>query len=620
MGTLQSEVVCEITPGDGLQGKKEENPITFRHAQEVLDHDLIIMRSVGRIVFSVIYFVFFTFVLFTHIPTARMYEQAYAVSSILATSGSDTVTPKSPMKFFNIAQLSDVYDWLNHSFVPAVFVTQDQNGYELPSEDYARIGLFNKGLGGVLIEVLSKTIVNCDAEGSLYNLYPYCHQYVYDDFYAESEYKQDLLLFSLNATEASNRVSQWKETNMIDNSTGIVVITVLTYNGELQGYVFTQLTLEFQLGGFIKPDLSSRPMMSIAYGKQSTYAADILVWVWWTLAVMWALRRLNMLRKREKRPSRQEVILALCDLFSVEAVVCVFYSIWATLVSLMNDQVFQDSLWNIADPKAIGIDEGDINNVIDYLMFIADRTVALRVAGALVIALIGLQILNRFRFHPQLNILTRTVKNALKQFGAFFVVFIVIFATFTIIGCMIFGDRAEEFSSLENSMASCINMLFGEFDFDAIKDLQFSVAFFWIYMIVVSIVLMNMMLGIVLDAYGEVSKASYNKTSNKDLVNRIGLMTWDMICELYLLLKPRAVFCHGKVRPRLLARALRKRLTENPEASSTEFTMETLNSLFPGRDLQLTEMQFNATKKHLRDGIPIVEALKSGEADSKKEY
>eukprot|EP00644_Phytophthora_capsici_P013898 jgi/Phyca11/119903/e_gw1.40.314.1 len=413
------------------------------------------------------------------------------------------------MKFFNIAQLSDVYDWLNHSFVPAVFVTQDQNGYELPSEDYARVGLFNKGLGGVLIQVFRKSV--------------------------------DLLLFSLNATEASNRVSQWKETNMIDNSTGIVVITVLTYNGELQGYVFTQLTLEFQLGGFIKPDLSSRPMMSIAYGKQSTYAADILVWVWWTLAVMWALRRLNMLRKREKRPSRQEVILALCDLFSVEAVVC-------------------------------------------------------------------------------LNILTRTVKNALKQFGAFFVVFIVIFATFTIIGCMIFGDRAEEFSSLENSMASCINMLFGEFDFDAIKDLQFSVAFFWIYMIVVSIVLMNMMLGIVLDAYGEVSKASYNKTSNKDLVNRIGLMTWDMICELYLLLKPRAVFCHGKVRPRLLARALRKRLTENPEASSTEFTMETLNSLFPGRDLQLTEMQFNATKKHLRDGIPIVEALKSGEADSKKEY
>ncbi|KAK1944631.1 Polycystin-2 [Phytophthora citrophthora] len=185
---------------------------------------------------------------------------------------------------------------------------------------------------------------------------------------------------------------------------------------------------------------------------------------------------------------------------------------------------------------------------------------------------------------------------------------------------MIFGDRAEEFSSLENSMASCINMLFGEFDFDAIKDLQFSVAFFWIYMIVVSIVLMNMMLGIVLDAYGEVSKASYNKSSNRDLANHIASLTWDLICEsqFYMSCRQGSHVSRGKIRPPLLVVALYKKIIDNPDASSTVLTLKTLESPFPDADLQLSESEFQASLKHIEQGISIVKAMnfKAGTMDS----
>ncbi|ETP36570.1 hypothetical protein F442_15527 [Phytophthora nicotianae P10297] len=80
-------------------------------------------------------------------------------------------------------------------------------------------------------------------------------------------------------------------------------------------------------------------------------------------------------------------------------------------------------------------------------------------------------------------------------------------------------------------MASCINMLFGVFDFESIKDLQFSVAFYWIYMVVVSLVLMNMMLAIVLDAYDEVSKESYKKAANMKLANRVVTICGDVVSE-----------------------------------------------------------------------------------------
>ncbi|ETL32244.1 hypothetical protein L916_15122 [Phytophthora nicotianae] len=619
METIEpSEVIADVTKNvndDVESGKKTAEStftltITFQAAHEALVHDRSIVRSVGRIIYSAIYFGLFTAMLFTHIPTSRMYEQAYAVSSILAQSGDDTVTPTSPIKFYNIGQLGDVFDWLNNAFVPSVFVTQDQNGVDLPSEDYARIGLFNKGLGGVLIEVYRKSTVDCGADGSLYMVYPVCHAYQGLD----NEYQSYLLIFSLNATEALEGLSDWKNQNWIDNSTDKVVISVLTYNGELEGYVVTELTLEFHAGGYITPKAKARPTISIPYGKKSSYVNDILVWIWWIVALVWAISCVLEWRKKENRPSRPSMITRLFGLFIVEAVMCVFYAIWASIASLLNDYDFQDSLWKLADPYALDVNgtEDDIrslNVVIDNLKRIADLTSALRVVGAVIIALIGLQILNRFRFHPQLNILTRTVTSALKQFAAFFIVFIVIFLTFTIIGSMIFGDRANEFSSLDNSMASCINMLFGVFDFESIKDLQFSVAFYWIYMVVVSLVLMNMMLAIVLDAYDEVSKESYKKAANMKLANRVVTICEDVVSEVSkMLFARRSVVSRGKIRPRLLEHILQRKIKENPH---TVLSLESLKTLFPDVDIGLEVYQ--ATLQHIENGILIVEALKTEE-------
>ncbi|KAG3120705.1 hypothetical protein PI124_g1416 [Phytophthora idaei] len=530
---VRESAIDDVESGEKTSELVATPKITFQAAHEALVHDKSIVRSVGRIIYSAIYFGLFTAMLFTHIPTSRVYEQAYAVSSILAQSGGDAVTPSSPIKFYDIGQLGDVFDWLNNAFVPPVFVTQDQNGVDLPSEDYARIGLFNKGLGGVLVEVYKKSAVECGADGSLYMVYPVCHAYEGLD----SEYQSYLLIFSLNTTEALEGLADWKNQIWIDLSTDKVVISVLTYNGELEGYVVTELTLESHAGGYITPKATARPTISIPYGKKNSYVNDILVWIWCIVALVWAISCVLEWRKKESCPSRRGMITQLFGLFIVEAV----------------------TLWKLAD-----------------------LTSALRVVGAVIIALIGLQILNRFRFHPQLNTLTRTVASALKQFAAFFIVFIVIFLTFMIIGSMIFGDRAKEFASLDNSMASCINMLFGVFDFESIKDLQFSVAFYWIYMVVVSLVLMNMMLAIVLDAYDDVSKESYKKTANMELANRVVAICWDV-----------------------------RKIKEDPH---TILSPESLKPLFP--DDGIGYEVFQATLQHVENGMLIVEALKTGETNN----
>ncbi|KAG6618959.1 Polycystin Cation Channel (PCC) Family [Phytophthora cinnamomi] len=307
------------------------------------------------------------------------------------------------------------------------------------------------------------------------------------------------------------------------------------------------------------------------------------------------------------------MISRVFSLFSVEIVLCAYYAVWGTIVSLLNDAAFQDSISNYADP--FQADNSGSNAAIDSLLTvvndlkaIAQYTATLRAIGAVVIALLCLQILNRFRFHPQLNILTRTVASALKQFGAFFVVFIVIFTGFTIIGSMIFGDQAEEFSSLTKSMSSCINMLFGQFDFELIKDIPFSVAFYWIYMIVVGIVLLNMMLAIVLDAYDKVSKESYKKAANLKLANRVISLCLDELCELWITLSARdTVVSRGRIRS--------CKLKEKFVATNSTIGESKLKDNFKGTSLGVRQ----ATLQYIQEGVEIVKASKKTAKDEEQE-
>ncbi|GAB9474987.1 Polycystic kidney disease 2 1 protein [Globisporangium polare] len=75
------------------------------------------------IVYTTAYFSFFVYAVFTKISAANgLYELGYSVSSTLASSGSDTITSNSTMKFINIQTISDTFGWLTDTFAPSVFV------------------------------------------------------------------------------------------------------------------------------------------------------------------------------------------------------------------------------------------------------------------------------------------------------------------------------------------------------------------------------------------------------------------------------------------------------------------------------------------------------------------
>ncbi|RLN73634.1 hypothetical protein BBJ28_00004927 [Nothophytophthora sp. Chile5] len=615
----------------------------LQDAYSSLCHDRKVGRAVRRIPLPLLYFCSFVSMLFTHIPASSMYEQGFAVSSALATTGSDAVTANSSVKFDSIAELSDVFDWLSHTFVPSVFITQDYNHHALSQDRWGRVAMFNKVLGAVNLQVTRKAVHLCDTQPFLADLYPYC----YDS--SNTTVEQRLISFDTNVTEAASQLATLKTRgNWLDFSAQQLLITIVTYNGELQGYAVTELQLDFSEGGAITASSSTTPALSNPYGASTTIPADLVVLVFFLLAVGMQVRRLY-------RHRREGVRVLVCDTVWVvvehasSVVVVVFYAVWFSIVRRMFQKEFRDDLASLVVGGKNWMADADaqarLTSVTKTLKTVAELTVALRLIATLAVFLLGLRILKRFRFHPRLSILTRTVATALHQFGAFFVVFVVIFVTFAVSGTVLFGDRVAEFSALSTAMETCINMLFGNFDYDSIQGLYapVSMLYYWGYMIVVSLVLLNMMLAIVLDAYAEVSSESYKAPSNVTLSRITGNMLWTLTLAIHELrccgsrrsrkdqaakTKPQvtqatersdspfkelphdAVVFRGRIRPDLLERRLLAILQagEKGSASSranptTMLTPQTLIGLFPAANLE--ECEVRATLQHLLDGLVL---------------
>ncbi|KAG1688728.1 hypothetical protein DVH05_003165 [Phytophthora capsici] len=597
--------------------------VPLQAAYDVLCHDRKVVKAVWRIPGPVVYFCAFVSMLFAHIPATNMYDQGYAVSSTLATSGSDTVTTASSVKFYNIGDISDAFDWLTDTFVPSVFITVDYNGKALARDQWGRVASFNKVLGAVNFQVTRKAVHACVTQPFLANLYPNC----YDE--SDTKTEQRLISFDTNVTEAVGKITALKTGgNWLDFSTEELLITVVTYNGELQGYAVTEMKLAFSEGGSVQPSSSTTPALSNPYSASVTVAADVVVLAFFLLALGTQLRRMHRHRRTGLRNVICGDVWVVIEHASTVAVVA-FYVVWFSIVLLMFQKEFRNNLASLViggKNWAADVEARDrLYAVINMLKSVARLTVALRLIATLAIFLLSLRILKRFRFHPRLSILTRTVANALHQFGAFFVVFIVIFVTFAVSGTILFGDRVEGFSSLETAMETCVNMLFGNFDYTSIQGLYAPVCMFyyWGYMIVVSLVLLNMMLAIVLDAYAEVSSESYKTSSNLTVTRITDNLLWSFLLWLndcarlkrngsartaprmkgtlsvnFSELERKDVVFRGRIRPGLLECGLGAMLKQKP---STVLTPNVLVEMFPCAGIQ--EREAKASLEHIVHGL-----------------
>lgn len=117
-----------------------------------------------------------------------------------------------------------------------------------------------------------------------------------------------------------------------------------------------------------------------------------------------------------------------------------------------------------------------------------------------------LKIFKYFEFQDRLNVLTRTIATAWTDLYHFLVMFIVIFIGFGIIGYLLFGTALQSYSTIGNCLQATFELVIGNYDLQSIMriDITLSLVYFYVFVFLVSIVLLNVLLAILMGAYSEV--------------------------------------------------------------------------------------------------------------------
>ncbi|CAK4308697.1 unnamed protein product [Aphanomyces euteiches] len=499
------DVVTPI-PSEPTQKKQEENEnlsLTFQDAVNAVMARQSLKGHFMYLPFPLILFVLFAWAALVHIPIGDMYPAETGLSTALITTGTDAITENTTMKFKNIQTQEDVYAWLTDTLFPVVFVRPDSN--EDPTNN--RIAYYHKILGSVEFKTWVAAEKDCGLEGSYGMIYNVCHDFdnpvVDTQFYVDSATTTDI---------AKNFILEKKdEGTWLNQSTAELQISLATYNGELNLICVTSLILNFQPGGFVETDYKMASIPADPYHMSPTgLVLDIIIGVFVIGTVLYE-GKIAFDRIRAKKPYWD--FWRLVEWISIAAVI-LFYILWIILCGFIYDSTLSSQLLSLGvQGKFDYSKEEDVLIAGQLLVSIMDRVrsmgslmVAVRLAGMASLFLLIVRVLGSLRFHPRLNIVTATLGAALNSLQPFFFVFVICLAAFVTSGCLLFGEKLEHFSTIGFTIVTVVNMLFGQFDLDAIFEVDYLIAlvWYWCAMIVLFLVLFNMLLAIVLAAFDQV--------------------------------------------------------------------------------------------------------------------
>ncbi|CAK0892018.1 unnamed protein product [Prorocentrum cordatum] len=188
----------------------------------------------------------------------------------------------------------------------------------------------------------------------------------------------------------------------------------------------------------------------------------------------------------------------------------VFYAITISVVWLVHCSSLTEfrSLLTQADPDMPGSFATEAQREEFYTMALSlvYQSMVLRRVVAFYPFVVVSRFLKVFSYQPRLALVTSTLGQASTDIIHFGVVFMVVFAVYTVSGMMLFGQELANFAGLDRATNSVFQILLGEFDYDEMVQVGRldTVLWFVSFMLLVVNIMLNMLLAIILDRYTEV--------------------------------------------------------------------------------------------------------------------
>jgi len=108
-----------------------------------------------------------------------------------------------------------------------------------------------------------------------------------------------------------------------------------------------------------------------------------------------------------------------------------------------------------------------------------------------------------FDAQPRLAVVTRTMVFAGSDLAHFFIVFLSVYSCMAVNSILLFGQHVEDFATWDRAFVSCFLLTFGSWEWEEMKKVGILSAalWLWVFVLVISVLLLNMLLAILMDAY-----------------------------------------------------------------------------------------------------------------------
>jgi len=106
-------------------------------------------------------------------------------------------------------------------------------------------------------------------------------------------------------------------------------------------------------------------------------------------------------------------------------------------------------------------------------------------------------------FHEHLALTSYAIANSLNDLLHFILIFIIVVLGYSLVGHVAFGVELQRYETMWNSVQTMFQMSIGDFDYAELQSVHSVVApaFFISYILLVVLILVNVFLAIVLDAF-----------------------------------------------------------------------------------------------------------------------
>lgn len=322
---------------------------------------------------------------------------------------------------------------------------------------------------------------------------------------------------------AKDTLQYLQDNQWLDTATAWFGMKMFILNPDLAVYTYIVANVFFPPNGQLIPHVTLSSFPAEPYAYASTIASDM---AWFAVLAHLALTTFSAFIKAIRRPKQKlgpylSNFFNWVDMFTVlGGIGILLYWVQVVLKLLEVRDSTMDvvlGLRTVLNATTYGVPEnpGDVqsyetasNDLHTTVASFASFVGAFRIGVCWYAIGIMPRFFQAFLAQPKLAVATKTIARSMTDTVHFLIVLVLVVFAYAVGGMFLFGHRLMAFSELNTAMIQCTLIALGDFDFDELsQELPFSAAvWFWTYIVLVSIIMLNMLLAIIMDWYAEVKQ------------------------------------------------------------------------------------------------------------------